>query len=729
MSGVATTCSARLGGRWVPLAAVALGVLPALAALDSRSFFSPDEANYAQVAREMLERRDFLVPHRDGQVWLNKPPLAHWLLAAGFALVGWGFAAAVLVNSLLTAVTGWLVARHAGRDDPLAGLLAGAVYLTMFLPLFVARSALTDAALTACTTASVVCFLAATRGSAVAAGVFLGLGMLAKGPVAPVVVVPAMLVTVARGERRRALTRVGVAVAVSLAMVVPWLAALAVRGVLGTFASEFLGHEVLSRAVDDWPTTAPFWAVVPVLWAGLFPWGTHLLLAVSPSGTAGRRWQELPDLAEVAAVAVPVAIFAAARGKLPHYLLPVLPFLAMWLGRAMAGRWRRPADPWERGTAVAAGLLGSLPVVGVARFLVAHPVREFLPPSLWPGLAAVALGMAAAGALGWRGLRAAAFVTLAAVGLGARLFLDVGIFPALEAARVDRPVAEAVARRLSPGGVPIAHRWYREAYLAYGPRGWWRTAGEEDLAAALEAARRAGRVPLVVASGASEGEVRGVAWRQGGEARELFRFRGLVERHFMPVVVAGFAIAPERSGERFFCDFDGDMPGAGGFWGPEGHRHVRSYRWTAAATAELPVSLPATPWVVRVRGWGLAREGVPQTLGVSLDGCSLGVVELAEEAREFALSSHPCPARGGSGTVTLSVRHLLRPRDVVPGSEDGRLLGAALDWLAIDPARPEIVLGGGAGQEPDRPSPTVGGAGLHRGFTPPPADLHPVAPR
>jgi hypothetical protein len=137
----------RVSRRTATLVILLLAVLPALLALRSRSFFSPDETSYAQVAREMIETHDFVVPTIDGKPWLEKPPLVYWLLAGAFAMLGWGFPAAVLLNALLTAGTALVIAAHVRRSaPPRAALLAAVAYLTMFLPLAAARSALTDPA-------------------------------------------------------------------------------------------------------------------------------------------------------------------------------------------------------------------------------------------------------------------------------------------------------------------------------------------------------------------------------------------------------------------------------------------------------------------------------------------------------------------------------------------------------------------------------------------------------
>ncbi len=196
-----------------------LALAPALAALHSRAFFSPDETSYAQVAREMLETHDFVVPTIDGKPWLEKPPLAYWLLAGAFALFGWGFPAAVVLNTLLTAGTALVIAAYVRRrSTPRAAVLAAAAYLTMFLPLAAARSALTDPALTLVTTGAIVLFLARVGPRRSASGALLGLGVLAKGPVAPLVVLPAMLAAVLAG-RGREFGRAAAAIATAAA---PW---------------------------------------------------------------------------------------------------------------------------------------------------------------------------------------------------------------------------------------------------------------------------------------------------------------------------------------------------------------------------------------------------------------------------------------------------------------------------------------------------------------------------
>jgi 4-amino-4-deoxy-L-arabinose transferase-like glycosyltransferase len=673
-----------------------LAALPALAAIGSRSFFSPDEANYAQVAREMAQTGDLLVPHRDGAVWLNKPPLAFWLLAGAFAAIGWGLPAAIALNALLTLGTAVLVAHRAGGLRTASGRMAGVVYLTAFLPVMVAQSAMTDAALVALTTAAVVLFLERGRGTAILSGAAFGLAILAKGPVAPLVVVPALAAAaLAAPERKRVAARAGTVVLTGLAVVAPWVAAVAARGLLPQLVGQFLGQEVLARAVDAWNIAEPFWFYLPLLWLMAFPWGTHLLLASRGMSERERGpWWRRPDTAaEAAAVVVPVLAFSLARNKLPHYLLPIMPWLACWLGRAFGAR--RPSRPARADRAVAAGALvvGPMALLAVAWFSQRLAPAGVLPAWSFALLGAVAATLAGLAALELLGNTRVAAPGLAALGIATVLALDLGIIPHLERQRIDRPVAEATSRELPSGGIPIAHDRWRSAYLAYGPRGWVCTSTREELASALRDARAAGRSPLVVTSADAEGDVRAVAAGLGVGAVQVFRFIGLSEERFRIDEVAGFRLATGTGAERWFYDCDHVLPGDAGLWGPEGHRFVSSYRWTNALVAELPVKLSSdVASILRLRARGLPLHGTPQTLTVALGDRPLGSLTLRESYEVFAL---PVPASClARPPLVLKLRcaHMVRPIDELPGSHDTRQLGVAVDWIALDPATPTTRL-------------------------------------
>ena len=672
---------------------VALGLLTVITAPASRTVFAPDEADYAAVGREMLATGDLAVPRLDGRVWLEKPPLVFWLLAAAFAAFGWGFPAAVVLNTVLTALTAAVIAWHARRTSTRAGLFAALVFLTMFLPGAVARSALTDAALVLCTTAAIALFLRGGWTHALWAGLCLGLGTLAKGPVAPLVVLAALLGAALASRSRRETARAVLTAGIGALVTLPWLAVLAARGLLPQLGAQFVGGQVVARVVERWNVAAPFWYYLPVLWAMAFPWGTHLALgALGWRSWAQRPWRRDPVLAaETAAVAVPLLVFSAATNKLPHYLLPVLPFLALWLGRTFAARSEVSARS-RRAVVLVAAVAGPAVVLAGALMLTHAPMAHVLPDWVAAFAVGVAIALAALAALEIAGHPTLAWCGLAAVGIVLWLVLDLRVLPHLEHQRVNRPVTEAVRAHLPPGGIAVAHRRWTAPFRDTAAIAWRQSGSTEELAEFVRRARHDGTAVLVVTGAESEGDARTVAWRNGGEAREAFRFVGVGETVFELVEIVGFTIAPERDGAHWFCDFDRACAGLTGFSAPEGDQSVATFRWTVALTATVPVpALNAPPTVVRLRAWGLAHRAGPQMLRASLGTCELGTVRLDEVAREFSFRVAPVcavePARIG-----LNVRHLVRPCDVQPASSDCRTLGVALDWLAVEATEPARYL-------------------------------------
>lgn len=670
---------------------LALAVLPTLAALHSRSFFSPDETSYAQVAREMLRTRDFVVPTIDGKPWLEKPPLVYWLLAGAFAIFGWGFAAAVLLNALLTAATALLIAAYVRRlGSPRAGLLAAAAFLTMFLPLAAARSALTDPVLTLCTTAALVLFLSDRRFAAAGAGLLLGLGVLAKGPVAPLVVLPAMLAVAVVRRRGPDWGKLGAALAAALAVALPWHLALAVRGLWHEFSAVFLGHQVLSRAVNVWGIGAPWWFYVPALWLAAFPWGTHLVLAVRGQWRrlAGTGWADAAPVAEVAAVAVPFLAFSIATNKLPHYLLPLIPWLAVWLGRAAEKRLSQArADRFTRVTVWAAAVINAGSLAALAWQLPRWQVAHFIPAPTAPVLACGAALLAVLGVVEGLGARRAAWFGVAALALVLRLALDQSLLPYADRQTVERPLAAAVRRHLPPNGVPVAHRWWRASFVAYGVRGWTRTESRDELGAALASAAVAGQPALVLVRAESEGEARAAAWNAGGAAREMARISGLGEIDGKVLEGIVFLVDRKPDGTRFFYDADRRLLGEKGFDAVEGNAWTPTFRWSVVPVSRLRLAArPPGDAVLRLRAWGRAHAGQPQRLTLLLNGCPLGDLTLDQFPAVFAVRvPAPCLHESPQDLV-LTTSHLDIPKESDPGSTDTRTLGFALDWLALDPA-------------------------------------------
>ena len=227
---------------------------------------------------------------------------------------------------------------------------------------------------------------------------------------------------------------------------------------------------------------------------------------------------------------VPLVALSLAVNKLPHYLLPVTPFLAVWLGRAADARLGQAAtDRVGRITGAVGAVAGAAALVAIG-FAAAHTgVSAFLPEATQWALGAAAVAFVSLGLAGALGRRRLAWAGLAVLALALRLGLDASLLPFVDARTLERPLAAAVRDNLPHGGVAIAHRWWRASFVAYGVRGWERTGSPAELASRLAAAARTDRTALVLARSDSEGEVRAVVWNAGGVAREVARVTGLGE--------------------------------------------------------------------------------------------------------------------------------------------------------------------------------------------------------
>ncbi|PYO76397.1 MAG: dolichyl-phosphate-mannose--protein mannosyltransferase, partial [Gemmatimonadetes bacterium] len=136
------------------LAAVALGWN-----VSGYRLFDPDEGRNAEVAREMSQSNDYVVPHLDGLPYLDKPIVYFAAAAAVMEVVGPTETAARLPAYLATLGTiALLVAFARRRWGDEAGWIAGLAYATMVLPLAYARTAIFDSTLTLCTTGAMLWF-------------------------------------------------------------------------------------------------------------------------------------------------------------------------------------------------------------------------------------------------------------------------------------------------------------------------------------------------------------------------------------------------------------------------------------------------------------------------------------------------------------------------------------------------------------------------------------------
>jgi 4-amino-4-deoxy-L-arabinose transferase-like glycosyltransferase len=423
-----------------------------------------DEPRYAQVAREMLQRHDWITPVLGGQPWLEKPPLYYWQAMLAYRIFG---------------VSDW-AARLPGALDASFLVLGVYFFLRRFRPGFevdgalitassagiigYARAASMDMALAAAFAIGMLGWWAwRENGKRIYLAVFygcMGLGMLAKGPVAPfLAVVVIVLYAAAVREWRLVLKTLWLpGIFLFCAVALPWYFAVQMRNP-GFFREFIVEHNLGRFSKNLYHHTEPFWYYLPVAALALVPWTVFVIAAFVQTIRMWWARRTATDASESGLeyqfnvfagcwLIVPVMFFSISQSKLPGYILPAIPAGALLLVEYL----RRHLRPSEGGSvakwlAVLHALLAAAPIVPA--LLIAYLITQHRLPGGQPML--VALGVAFVLCAGIAltlvresGLRMLRFITLIPVVLTVGAVLKLGSV-ALDQTLSARPLALEIA--------------------------------------------------------------------------------------------------------------------------------------------------------------------------------------------------------------------------------------------------------------------------------------------
>lgn len=308
----------------------------------------PDEGRYTEIAREMALSADYVTPTLNGLKYFEKPPLQYWTTALAFKAFGQHEFTARLwsaVTGLLGLMFVWLAVRAiAGRD---MAWVAASTLGAMCYYFLIAHINTTDMGLTAFMTLTLVGLMRgfgvvgqsrnATRAWMVAAWVGAALGFLSKGLIAIVLPGAIFVIYLLITRQWHLLTKlewVWGPIAF-LAIALPW--PILVQSRNPEWAHFFLIYEHFSRfSNDEHNRLGSILYFVPVLLVGVAPW-TPALIGLFTRG--GRR--AVRETYVSATINIPLlltiwcvfqfAFFSVSKSKLPSYLLPITPAIAMLL--------------------------------------------------------------------------------------------------------------------------------------------------------------------------------------------------------------------------------------------------------------------------------------------------------------------------------------------------------------------------------------------------------------
>lgn len=370
--------------------------------------FGRDEALYAEAGREMLATGDWVTPRVNGAPFLEKPPLYYWLAAASYWAIGVSPFSARLPSALAAIATVLLTAAVGARAwGARAGLLAGLALSTSLQMALIGRMGILDVPLTCLTLLALVAYGRWARhgGIAVSAafGVLVGLAVLMKGLAGAIPLAVAVLdafVRIIRGHRLRLSRSSAAAAAISLlAVAAPWYGAMVALHA-GAFGSTLLLREHLTRMVQPMQGHGgPVFYYVVLIAVSFFPWVVFLpgALLRKEGDDQTTFWHTLC----VIWIAYVLISFSLVRTKLPGYVTPLFPPMALLVGAEVDRLLTRPRRaPWigmAAGSALLAGLVLLLPELGERlgrRVSAAEEARRLIPPvAVWTsGYAVVAVG-------------------------------------------------------------------------------------------------------------------------------------------------------------------------------------------------------------------------------------------------------------------------------------------------------------------------------------------------
>ncbi len=430
----------------LPLPRTLVAVLALLVAalwfggLGTRKLIHPDEGRYAEIAREMAVAGDWVTPRLNGLKYLEKPPLQYWMTAFAYRTFGVAEWTARLWPAL-TACAAILVVGYTGRrlGGEAVGLysalaLAGMVGWAInghTLSLDAGRAAFLATALAALLLAQrATATPTACRNWMLVAWAAMALATLSKGLIG-IVLPGGALVVYTLLQRDFALWRrlyVGRGLLLFLAIATPWFVLVARAN--DEFLQFFFVHEHFQRfAEPGHRRPGNWWYFVPLLLGGSLPWlpvlaaGARQLVVDTRPGPNGFSWQRFA-LAWTAFVFV---FFSASSSKLPSYILPLFPALALLTGWLLA-RFEPRTLAWLCFPLTLASLvvLATTPFVDEALLQrLVEPGSDALAPlaACVPWLAAAMAICVAGGGLAWAAFRsghpAGRTVGIAAVALSA----------------------------------------------------------------------------------------------------------------------------------------------------------------------------------------------------------------------------------------------------------------------------------------------------------------------
>ena len=323
--------------------------------LGQRPLWEYDEAMHAQVAREMLQRGDWCTPVFNGENFYDKPVLHFWLVIVSYLALGVNELAARLPAAVM-GLCGTLLVYLWARTlySGLTALFSALVLATSVEYVILSQNIIHDLTLSFFISLALFLFHKASREQGFTKITFacfygaLGCAVLTKGPIG--LLLPGLIIFLYLLKTKQwglVLNRnIVFGAAIFLIIALPWyvimslrhpdyLQAFLIKGNIARFFSRSAGHK------------EPFYFYIQMLAAGFFPWTVFIPSALYLHYRNYRESKSVDSLFLLLAAVAPFIFFSLSRSKLPTYILPVFPALAILVGRFWAlGLESASGKPW-----------------------------------------------------------------------------------------------------------------------------------------------------------------------------------------------------------------------------------------------------------------------------------------------------------------------------------------------------------------------------------------------
>ncbi len=456
----------------VPILAALLIFCLYLLIASRSTLWDRDEPRYASVTVEMVRSGNYLVPTLEGKAWPDKPVLLYWLMSIPVRLFGPSELACrfwAAVGSAITCILTYAIGKRLFSQR--AALWAIAFLSSSLLFIFVGTAALADGIVLPFIVAAMVVFIGASDSKFGIArillmGLFLGLGMLTKGPIGLLpVFVMTPVIWLNRKERQDSLKIfLKVCLAAFLGCLIFLLWAIPANiSAGGDFLQVFFGKHVLGRALrpmehhgGNWLIFLPYY--IPVIIVGFFPFVLHLPGALSAclGGRVGNRQTKILLISWVLTIFL---LMSLAATKLPHYILFIWPALALMVAGTIEAsnnsRLTERNKKWLRG---GTWFFGPVALVLAAAcfaspFILQTQTSLHIPPLNWSGpLCGLILIIMAASAIYFQ-LKEQFLKSSASLLACLAVFLIpllLGVLPGLEQIKIPPHIAKIVRDKTAP---------------------------------------------------------------------------------------------------------------------------------------------------------------------------------------------------------------------------------------------------------------------------------------